>query len=443
MKLPVTLKRVFGLARSNGGNPVKIDQISGWVKNVRPLKTITFVEIQDGTTLQDLNVVLKQGPPSFRPALGQSVTVLDPEIVQRKNQQFETICLPHNLRLVGATTEYPIQNKQTALPTLRKLPEFKHRTTYLSNLMRFRHKIESRLSKTLDELDFTLVKPPILTSIDCEGAGEMFKLKQDHWDKAVNLTVSSQLQLEVLMMGLGRVYCLQPCFRAEKSDTNRHLCEFWMMEVEASFIGKNETLMDLVELMIKNVVSSLCETEDLPKYFPVGCNNGVTERWAKLLQDWNRITYTKAVDLLLSSGVNFEHELTWGKDLNSEHERWLCDHFGGPVFVTNYPRDCKAFYMKLRQDNATVECFDLLFPDIGEIVGGSIREDNYDTLKAEIQRRNMDPNELEWYLNLRKEGTVPHGGFGIGIERLVSYLYGNPNIRDSIPFHRTTGQIDL
>lgn len=443
MRLPVTLKRVFETARTNGGTPVKIDQVSGWVKNVRPLKTITFVEIQDGTTLQDLTVVLKQGAPSFKPSLGQSVTVLHPEIVQRKNQQFETLCMPENLKLIGPTVEYPVQNKQTSLPTLRKLPEFKHRTTYLSNLLRFRHKVESQLTKTLDGLDFTMVRPPILTSIDCEGAGEMFNLKQDHWDEIVNLTVSSQLHLEVLMMGLGRVYCLQPCFRAEKSDTNRHLCEFWMLEVEASFVDKNESLMDLVELMVKSVVLSLSETKDLPKYFPVGCNIDITSRWAKLLQDWKRITYTDAVEALLSSGVKFEHDLAWGKDLNSEHERWLCDHSGGPVFVTNYPRDCKAFYMKLRPDGTTVECFDLLFPEIGEIVGGSVREDDYDTLKQEIERRDMASNQLDWYLNLRKEGTVPHGGFGIGIERLVSYLYGNPNIRDSIPFHRTAGQIDL
>lgn len=443
MRLPVTLKQVFEQVKGNGGRPIKCDKISGWVKDVRQLKTITFVELRDGTSLQDLTIVLKQGLPEFKPTLGQSITVEDPVVVQRKNNQFETLCPPDKLKLLGNTTNYPVQNKQTTLATLRRMPEFKHRTTYLSNLLRFRHKVESQLTKTLDDLDFTLVRPPTLTSIDCEGAGEMFQLKQSHWNKPVNLTVSSQLHLEVLMMGLGRVYCLQPCFRAEKSDTNRHLCEFWMLEVETAFIDKNESLMDLVELMIKNVVSSLSESNDLPKYFPIECDNKVSTKWAKLLQDWRRITYTDAIELIQSSGAKFDNTLTWGQDLNSEHEKWLCEHFGGPVFVTNYPRDCKAFYMKQRPQEGTVECFDLLFPEIGEIVGGSIREDNYDVLKNEVERRKMDYKELEWYLNLRKEGTVPHGGFGIGIERLVSYLYGNPNIRDSIPFHRTTGQIDL
>lgn len=441
MRLPPTLKQVFEAVKKTEA-PVKLDIFSGWIKNVRALKTITFIDIQDGTSLQDLTVVLKNQQPTFKPSTGQSVRIRDVEVVKRKNQ-YETLCSSTNLNLIGGINNYPLQNKQTSLPALRKLPEFKHRTTYLSNLLRFRHKVESILCQTLIDADFIKVAPPILTSIDCEGAGEMFQLKQTHWDKDVNLTVSSQLHLEVLMMGLGRVFCLQPCFRAEKSDTNRHLCEFWMLEAEAAFVDNNDSLMGLVETMIKEVVSKLSVKEDLPKYHPIGCEGDLSARWEMLLRDWKRITYTDAIDVLSRSGCVFQHQVEWGKDLNSEHERWLCEHFNGPVFVTDYPKDCKAFYMKANPDARTVACFDLLFPEIGEIVGGSIREDNLELLSNEVERRNMDLASLEWYLNLRREGSVPHGGFGIGIERVVSYLYGNPNIKDSIPFHRTTGQIDL
>lgn len=441
MRLPVTLKHVFERV-SKCDAPVKTDSVSGWIKSVRPLKTITFINIQDGTSLQDLTVVLKDGQPSFKLSPGQSVTIKNAEVVKRKNQ-FETLCQPSNLKLLGPTVEYPLQNKQTSLPTLRKLPEFKHRTTYLSNLLRFRHKVESIMCSTLNDSNFIKVTPPILTSIDCEGAGEMFKLTQTHWEKDVNLTVSSQLHLEVLMMGLGRVYCLQPCFRAEKSDTNRHLCEFWMLEAEAAFVEDSNELMDLVEHMIKQVVIKLLPEEDLPKFYPIDCDQNSKKKWEHLLKNWKRISYTEAIEKLKESGVKFQHSVEWGLDLKSEHERWLCDHYDSPVFVKDYPRECKAFYMKINPDGKTVACFDLLFPQIGEITGGSMRENDYDLLKSEMERRGMEISELQWYLNLRKEGSVPHGGFGIGVERLVSYLYGNPNIRDSIPFHRTTGHIDL
>lgn len=468
--IPTTIKSLY---KQISNPPQTVDQINGWVKSVRLLKKVGFIDLQDGSCLNALKVVVpitQLEETEFLKSLktGQSVSVTGAlwNNTPQREQPFELkIADPLNtLSVTGdVSNSYPLQKKAHSIPFLRSLPTLKHRTTYLGSLLRFRSAIEHAISETLESDQFIKVAPPILTSSDCEGAGELFKVASTSGDgyfgKPTFLTVSAQLHLEIMALALSRCYSLIPCFRAEKSDTNRHLSEFWMLELEMCFIDDVHKLTTYVESMLRRVVKSCYDRIDelIPQvdFRDSLSKEEIIERWNLLLspKPWATITYTDAIEILIEKHKKEpfpKYEPIWGESLQTEHEKWLADkYFNSPVFVTDYPRDCKAFYMKLNTDSPagreTVACFDLLFPDMGEVVGGSIREDSYQLIFDEVERRNMNRSgELDWYLSLRKEGTVSHGGFGLGLERFVSYLYGNHNIRDAIPFHRSaSGNINL
>lgn len=463
-----TVKALYDL-----GPQQKVD-VNGWVQSIRLLKKIAFIDLRDGTSSRTLKIAIPlqdSGPVDFLKSIktGQSVAITSAQWVPtpHREQPFELkVTEPlERIKVLGdVTAHYPLQKKSHTLQFLRTLPHLKHRSNYISSLLRFRSHVEAVLADFFQQKNFTKVNPPLLTSSDCEGAGELFKVdsseasSQSYFGRQAYLTVSTQLHLEVLAMALSKCWTMTPCFRAEKSDTNRHLSEFWMLEAEWCFPKDVHELTATAEHMLKAVVQSCIEQthELIPQNIPAECDSAevVLQRWHNLLGDkpWPTVTYTEAIDILKaqhSKQAFTRYAPEWGSALQSEHEKWLAgEFFNSPVFVTDYPRDCKAFYMK--QDDAlpgkeTVACFDLLVPGMGEVAGGSMREDDLGTLEQEMDRRQMNRNgDLDWYVALRREGSAPHGGFGLGIERLVSYLYGNHNIRDAIPFHRSaTGTIEL
>lgn len=446
-----------------------MQNINGWIRSVRLLKKIAFIDLQDGTSPDILKLTVPIHHVDETELIrslktGQSISIRDAkwQITPKREQPFELkISDPlESIKIIGnVSPSYPLQKKNHSLSFLRSLPILKHRSTYLGALTRFRSHVELSIFEFFGEHGFTKVSPPILTSSDCEGAGELFKVQSSsnddsYFGKPTYLTVSTQLHLEILTMALSRCYALTPCFRAERSDTNRHLSEFWMVEAEICFIDNVLDLTKFVEIMLKHVIQSCYDNVDrlLPNVVLQESLNKIQikERWESLLQrPWATISYTEAIKALKKQHCQEpfpNYEPVWGESLQTEHEKWLAgEYFKSPVFVTDYPRDCKAFYMKTNRPSSpgeeTVACFDLLVPEMGEIVGGSIREDSYDHLVEEIRRRQMNKSgELDWYTSLRAEGTAPHGGFGLGLERLVSYLFGNLNIKDAIPFHRNASK---
>lgn len=467
-----------GLYDQVAAPPKSVLDVNGWIKSIRLMKNVAFMDLQDGTTSNLLKVVVPigrndgQDSASFLKKLktGQSISIKSAlwQNTPERKQPFELkVENPlETISIVGEVSEtYPLQKKYQSLPFLRTLPTLKHRTTYLGSLLRFRSEFEYSLTNFFRSQAFIKVSPPVLTSGDCEGAGELFKVesnsflgkgdKSSYFGKPTYLTVSTQLHLEILALALSRCWSLSPCFRAEESDTNRHLSEFWMLETELCYTKNVHELTELVKNMLRaGIKSSFTHFSELiPETVPENSTpkEQLLQRWNMLLDgnSWKTITYTKAIELLEErhGKVPFSHyKPRWGEALQTEHEKWLAgEYFKSPVFVTDYPKECKAFYMKVNSDNKTVACFDLLVPEMGEIVGGSLREDNFELLQQEMQARGMNKNgDLDWYVSLRKDGTVPHGGFGMGLERILSYLYGNSNIRDAIPFHRAaSGTIDL
>ncbi|SCV04996.1 LANO_0G16204g1_1 [Lachancea nothofagi CBS 11611] len=464
-RLPPTFKSLF---QNVANPPEKIESVCGWIKSVRLMKKMAFVDLQDGTTPYPLKVIIRRDGNDLDSQLlkqlrtGQSLRVKDAlwKPTPTRQQPFELEASVSSFQIIGQVCDtYPLQKKYHSLAYLRSNPVLKHRSNYLGALMRFRSQVETSLIRFFNEHDFTKVSPPVLTSGDCEGAGELFRVesnsrltdKSSYFGAPTYLTVSTQLHLEVLAMALNRCWTLTPCFRAEESDTNRHLAEFWMLEAEMCFVDNVQDLTMFAESMFKFVVQQclLNQAILLPSVIPpenADDSETIIARWKSLLaSEWPRLTYSAAIELLLKQHAieEFKFIPEWGKDLKSEHEKWLASHLQSPVFVTDYPRDCKAFYMKQNTDN-TVACFDLIVPQMGEVIGGSIREDEYDTLMQELSRRGMKHNDLEWYTSLRQNGSVPHGGFGLGLERFVSWLFGAHNIRDAIPFHRSAGgSIDM
>lgn len=417
--------------------------LHGWLRSIRRLKSLTFADLFDGR--KAVPVVL---PNNTHDALrvGQALALRGHWKQAPPTASHQQEFLVSHCSLLGdVPNDYPLQNHRQSLQHLRKWPLLKHRTNYLGHLLLFRSFIEEQLLLQLRSRQFVKVAPPLLTTNDCEGASNaLFNVSPSN----SYLTVSTQLHLEVLAHALNRVYSLGPCFRAERSHTTRHLLEFWMLELEWCFQEDLTELTNLVTGLLKSVVRQCIDNADnlLPEYTPTEesqSRDAILSSWRKLVdQDWPSIEYRQAVELLQSAHMEtpFKHPPQYGADLQTEHEKWLAgSYFKSPVYVTNYPRALKAFYMK-RNNSDTVACFDLLVPDVGEIVGGSLREEDYDTLDKEIKNRGMNQKgELNWYLELRKQGSVPHGGFGLGIERFVSFLYGNHNIRDAIPFARMAG----
>lgn len=428
--------------------------VNGHIRTVKTLKNHAFIDVTDGTSPQTLNVLLDQSLAAEKKLrVGQSIALVA-GVRRLAVKATEFFCDPsrnalHRLEVVGAVPErYPIQKKATSMDFLRTLPTLRHRTATLASIARMRSHVEAALMSFYSAEQFTKVAPPILTSSDCEGAGELFYVapvggKSRFFKRNAYLTVSTQLHLELLAPSLGRVWTLTPCFRAENSDTNRHLSEFWMLEAEISYVRDVRQLTHFAQRMLEAVVSNTAGLNDLKaSYRDEAQRLLVQQRWNSLQTqgDWPTITYGEALDII---NEHANANLSWGSSLSTEHEKWLARYFEGPVFVTDYPKFQKPFYMShsinYNEEKPTVACFDLIVPEIGELIGGSMRIHSHAQLMAEIEAHKMDGAALEWYTLLRQNGTVPHGGFGMGFERLLMYLSGQNNIRDVIAFPRYPG----
>jgi asparaginyl-tRNA synthetase len=425
--------------------------INGWIKSVQKLKNVAFLNISDGNCAQGVMAVLQPDQVTSDLTTGACVFVKG-NLVSSQGKKQGLELQAESVKVTGTVDEYPIQKKFHKQEFLRTLPALRWRTSVNSSTLRYRSFCMAQMTNFFAENDFVQTNPPLLTSSDCEGAGEVFKVagggKGDKFfgDKPAYLTVSTQLHLEVLAAAVGRVWTFTPAFRAENSDTNRHLSEFWMAEAEISFIDDLEPLMDLAEGMVKSCLAPLMEEGNKARNDLLDARRSaeqkeeLLDRWDMANCDFPRLTYKQAIKILNLQHLKepFAHRPDYEVGLRSEHEKWLAtEYFISPVFVTDYPKEQKPFYMKQSpHDSQTVACFDLLMPHIGEVIGGSVREDNYDTLLKNIETTGMDKSALEWYLELRKQGSTPHGGFGMGFERLISYATGIENIRDVTAFPR-------
>ena len=434
--------------------------IAGWVRTRRDSKAFSFLEINDGSCLANLQVVADAGIPGSDDLAamntGASVEVFgklvpSPAAGQKWELQASSI------RLVGGVPEdYPLQKKGHSAEFLRSIAHLRPRTNLHGAVFRTRSRMAFAIHRFFQERDFVHVHTPIITASDCEGAGEMFRVTtlpdekisrdaEDFFGKRAFLTVSGQLEGETFACALSNIYTFGPTFRAENSNTSRHAAEFWMIEPEMAFCDLAGD-MDLAEALVKFLVREMLEHHegDLA-IFEKFVDKGLRERLEFVAsRSFERISYTDAVALLQQSGETFQYPVEYGLNLQSEHERWLSEnHFKKPVTVFNYPKEIKPFYMRINDDGKTVAAMDLLVPGIGEIIGGSQREERLDVLTENFTRHGIDPEAYAWYADLRKYGSVPHAGFGLGFERLLMFVTGMANIRDVIPFARTPGNCEF
>lgn len=454
-------KIVDVLRSTDYGNDVNV---KGWVRTHRSSKAVDFIALNDGSTIKNVQIVvdpLKFDADTLKNITTGSCLNVVGELVesQGKGQTVEIQC--KTLEIYGLCgSDYPMQKKGQTFEYMRQHAHMRLRTNTFGAVFRIRHNMAIAIHRYFHEHGFFYFHTPIITASDAEGAGEMFQvttknlydLKKDEngkiiydddfFGKMTSLTVSGQLEGELGATALGQIYTFGPTFRAENSNTPRHLAEFWMIEPEVAFIDLND-LMDLEEDFIKYCVKwALDNCKDDLEFLNNMIDKGLIERLQGILKDdFVRLPYTEGINILeeaVRQGHKFEFPVSWGTDLASEHERYLVEeHFKKPVIMTDYPKDIKAFYMKINEDGKTVQGTDVLFPQIGEIIGGSIREENYDKLLGEIKRRDIPMKDMWWYLETRKYGTCPHGGFGLGFERLILFVTGMQNIRDVIPFPRT------
>ncbi len=435
--------------------------VSGWVKTLRDSKTFGFIEINDGSFFKNLQIVFDNSLNNFdeicKFTISTSITVTG-KLVKTENakQAFELKATSIDLIALSAP-EYPLQKKRHTFEYLRTISHLRPRTNTFNAVFRVRSVLSYAIHKFFQENNFVYVHTPILTGSDAEGAGEMFNVNcfdlnnvpktdensvdfsKDFFGKSTHLTVSGQLNVETYAFAFRNVYTFGPTFRAENSNTVKHAAEFWMIEPEICFADLKDD-MDLAENMLKYVISYVLDNcKEEMEFFNNFVDKGLLERLNNIVNsDFGRITYTDAIKELEKVNDKFEYKVSWGTDLQTEHERYLAEEiFKKPVFVTDYPAEIKAFYMKLNDDGKTVAASDLLAPGIGEIIGGSQREDNLEILQSKIKDLNMHEEDYWWYLDLRKYGSVPHSGFGLGFERLMMYITGMQNIRDVIPFPRT------
>ncbi|MDA7519445.1 asparagine--tRNA ligase [bacterium] len=432
-------------------------EVCGWVRTRRDSKEFSFMELNDGSGLQGIQIIVDQGIPGSedisKMATGASVRVVG-ELVesQGKGQSWEVRAT--EVELVGeAPDDFPLQKKGHSPEFLRSIAHLRPRTNLYGAVFRMRSRLAYAVHRFFNERDFVYIHTPIITASDCEGAGEMFrvttneggKAEEDFFGKKTYLTVSGQLEGETHACALSNIYTFGPTFRAENSNTTRHAAEFWMIEPEMAFCNL-EGDMDLAEDFIKFLVKDVLENNegDL-SIFEKFIDKGLRPRLENLASGgFGRMTYTEAVEKLLKSGKKFEYPVEWGVNLQSEHERYLCEEVvNGPLTVYDYPKEIKPFYMRANDDGKTATAMDVLVPGVGEIIGGSQREERYDLLKARMEADGLDLKDYGWYLDLRKYGTVPHAGFGAGFERLLMYVTGMQNIRDVISFARTPGHCDF
>jgi asparaginyl-tRNA synthetase len=443
--------------------------IKGWVRTKRELKGFSFIEVNDGSALANLQVVIDATLPDYETVLkrlgtGASVEV-EGSLVESpgKGQKFELKATSVIVYGEADADTYPLQKKRHSFEFLRTISHLRPRTNTIGAVFRVRNACATAIHQFFQERNFLWIHSPIITASDCEGAGELFTVtsldlanipktesgkvdySQDFFGKPAYLTVSGQLQAEVMAMALQNVYTFGPTFRAENSNTSRHLAEFWMIEPEMAFCDL-EGDQNLAEEFLKYIFKYVLEncTEDL-EFFNQWIDKSLLDNAQNIINhEFARVTYTEAINLLEKSSKKFEFSVAWGIDLQSEHERYLAEElFKKPVIVTNYPKDIKAFYMRLDDGEKTVSAMDVLAPGIGEIIGGSQREERLEILERRIQEMNIDAKDIWWYLDLRRYGTVPHAGFGLGFERLVQFMTGMTNIRDVIPFPRTPLNADF
>ena len=442
--------------------------VCGWARTIRDMKTFGFVELNDGSCFRNLQVVMDANVlANYKEVAGQNVgaalivtgkLVLTPEAKQPLEVKAERI------EIEGVSSpEYPLQKKRHSVEYLRTIAHLRPRTNLFSAAFRVRSVAAHAIHCFFQDRGFVYVHTPIITASDCEGAGEMFQVttldvagpprtqdgavdySQDFFGKRANLTVSGQLNGENFAMAFGDIYTFGPTFRAENSNTQRHAAEFWMIEPEMAFCDLAGD-MDVAEAMIKHIIRTVMEKcPQEMAFFNSFVDKGLMERLEHVASsDFGRVSYTEAVELLKKNNDKFDYKVEWGCDLQTEHERYLTEQvFRRPVFVTDYPKEIKAFYMRLNDDGRTVAAADCLVPGIGEIIGGSQREERIDVLEARIKELGMDPKDYWWYCDLRRYGSCRHAGFGLGFERMVMYLTGISNIRDVLPHPRTVGSADF
>ena len=450
------IKDIF--AQEQAGGDVLVQ---GWVKTRRSSKAVTFVQITDGSTLQDLQIVIDEDNTDHESASGlttgcsvsvEGVLVESPGQGQKYEVQAKTLTV-----LGGSDPEtYPLQKKRHSPEFLREIAHLRPRTNTFGAMARVRNSVAYAIHSFFQDRNFQFIQTPIITASDAEGAGSMFQVttldlsdvpkdsgavrhEEDFFGKPAFLTVSGQLEAEIFAMALSDVYTFGPTFRAENSNTSRHLAEFWMVEPEVAFCqldGLTELAEDFLKHLSRHVLDN-CQ-EDMEFFNKWYDDSTIATLEGIASSEFERITYTEAVKLLEGSGQKFEFPVSWGTDLQSEHERYLTEQkIQKPVIVTDYPKDIKAFYMRLNDDGETVRAMDVLVPRIGEIIGGSQREERRDVLESRMSEAGISHSEYSWYLDLRSYGTVPHSGFGLGFERTVQFITGVTNIRDVIPFPRT------
>lgn len=427
--------------------------VSGWIRNKRVSKNVGFLELNDGSRLGSMQLVFPKdgiGPEAAEPIdKGAAVRATGTLVASRGKGQSHELRV-ESIEVVGTCPEdYPLQTKRHSFEYLREKAHLRPRTRTFSAVFRVRNALSMAIHEFFQERGFLWVHTPIIAASDCEGAGELFRITdldgKDFFGSEAFLTVSGQLNVETYASAYTDVYTFGPTFRAEKSNTARHASEFWMIEPEIAFADLDD-LLTLGEDFIREVTNSVHErcAEDMA-FFDQWVDKGVVGRVHDTVnKPFARLTYAEAMDVLERSGRSFEHPVGWGADLQTEHEKYLAEeHVQGPVFVTDYPKDQKAFYMRLSDDERTVAATDLLVPRLGEIIGGSQREERLDVLKSELARRGMEEAPYWWYLELRRYGSTPHAGFGLGFERMLMYLTGMTNIRDVLPFPRAPGQADF
>jgi len=441
--------------------------VNGWIRTKRDSKGISFLAINDGSTIKNLQVIVEENFPDYESIVkhvntGCSVSVTGNLIPSpAKGQKVELQASA--VKIIGdAPPDYVLQKKRHSFEFLREIAHLRPRTNTFGAVARVRSAMSFAIHKFFQERDFIYIHTPIITGSDCEGAGEMFQVTtlpvenlpvadgkidyaKDFFGKRASLTVSGQLEGETYACAMKNIYTFGPTFRAENSNTTRHLAEFWMIEPEMAFCDLNLD-MDTAEEFLKYIFSYILEScPDDMDFFNTRISKGVIDNLENISKSsFKRITYTEAVERLTKANTDFEFPVKWGLDLQSEHEKFLTEKiYGLPVIVKDHPKDIKSFYMKSNDNNKTVRSMDVLVPRLGEIIGGSERESNHDILKNRIKECGLNPDDYWWYLELRRFGSVPHAGFGLGFERLIQFVTGMQNIRDVIPFPRTVNTLDF
>ena len=461
----ITIASVFADGEQLSGKTVTV---MGWAKTIRDMKTFGFIELNDGSCFKNLQIVMDANAlNNYKEIAGQNVgaaLIVTGTVVLTPGAKQPLEVKAASIEVEGPSSpDYPLQKKRHTVEYLRTIQHLRPRTNLLSATFRVRSVAAYAIHTFFQNRGFVYVHTPIITASDCEGAGEMFRVttldlenvpknpdgtvdySQDFFGKSANLTVSGQLNAENLAMAFGDVYTFGPTFRAEKSNTTRHAAEFWMIEPEMAFCDLKGD-MDVAEAMIKFIITTVLEQcPDEINFFNSFVDKGLKERLEHVASsDFGRVSYTEAVEILKKNNDKFDYKVDWGSDLQTEHERYLTEQvYKKPVFVTDYPKDIKAFYMRLNDDGKTVAAADCLVPGIGEIIGGSQREERLDVLESRIQELGMKPEDYWWYCDLRRYGSCRHAGYGLGFERMVMYLTGISNIRDVELHPRTVGNAEF